>query len=57
MVSYDINSLYTNVPVSETVNILCNNIFSSQQFFHGFDMESFKQLLQLKVSNTYFIFN
>ena len=57
MVSYDINSLYTNVPVSETVNILCNNIFSSQQFFHGFDVESFKQLLQLTVSNTYFIFN
>ena len=32
MVSYDITSLYTNIPVDETINILCDNFY----FFFAF---------------------
>ena len=54
MVSYDISSLYTNVPVNETVDILCEKIFSMTTNFHNFNKENFSNLLLLAVSNSYF---
>ena len=57
MVSYDIKSLYTNIPVSETIEITCNKIFAINSSFHAFDRTTFCKFLQLAVSNTYFFFN
>jgi len=58
MVSYDVSSLYTNVPVLETVEILCNNIFSiNDSIFNGFTRKNFTDFLKIALTDTLFIFN
>ena len=57
MVSYDVSSLYTNVPVNETLSILCDQIFSVTDNFHNFSRDNFLGILRLAVSNSYFLFN
>ena len=57
MASFDISSLYTNVPVLETINIICYSVFNNDSIFHNFTKEDFCKLLHLAVDVTYFIFN
>ena len=58
MVSLDIESLFTNIPVEETINIILNKIFIEPDFlFHNFTRTDFKQLLELAVQDTAFIFD
>ena len=57
LVSFDACSLYTNVPVNEVIDILCDKIFSTCTNFHGFGRREFLQLLRLIFDNTRFFFN
>ena len=58
MVSLDIESLFTNIPVEETINIILDKIFIEEDFlFHTFNRTNFKQLLELAVQDTAFVFN
>ena len=42
---------------NETIDILCNSLFSYCQFFNGLDRSDFQKLLSLSVINCHFIFN
>ena len=58
MVSLDIESLFTNIPVEETINIILNKIFIEPDFlYHSFNRPQVKKLLELAVLDTVFIFN
>ena len=58
MVSFDVQSLFTNVPIFETINIILNKLFPSPtSVYHGFSKSNFKKLLELSVVDTHFIFN
>ena len=57
IVSFDITSLYTNVPVKETVNIITNLIYNNNEDFKGMTKNDFRKLLELTTGDTYFIFN
>src|SRR5215469_14177192 len=57
MSSFDITSLYTNIPTSEAINILLNRIFAEQDVYHGLNKKEFGQLLNAAAKDTYFIFN
>ena len=58
MFSFDVQSLFTNVPLSETIDIIINKLFPTDtELFHNFDKDSFKKLLELAVLDTHFIFN
>ena len=58
MVSYDITSLYTNIPIQETITICLNKLFSTPQaLVAGFNKEEFKKLLSLATTNIQFLFN
>ena len=57
MVSLDVESLFSNIPLNETVNICLDNLFNACDTFSGFSRELFKQLLELAVKNTFFIFD
>ena len=58
MVSFDVCSLFTNVPLSETIDIILNKLFASDDsFYQEFDKGSFKKLLELAVLDTHFVFN
>ena len=57
MVSNDVVSLFKNIPLEETITMICNKIFANQQFFHGMSKLDFRTLLSLLCKETFFIFN
>ena len=58
MVSFDVTSLFTNIPLVETIEIILSKLFTAgNQMINGFDRQSFKNLLELSVLDTNFIFD
>ncbi|XP_046841047.1 uncharacterized protein LOC124435142 [Xenia sp. Carnegie-2017] len=57
MASFDVKSLFTKIPVDETIAIITNHIFSNNTSFQGLDPSQFTQLLSLSVKNCHFFFN
>lgn len=58
LVSLDIESLFTNVPVAETIDIILSKLFLDESsVYHGFTRTDFKTLLKLAVEDSYFSFN
>ena len=42
MVSYDVESLFTNIPLAETINLVLNKLYpTAGTIYHGFDRDSF----------------
>ena len=57
MASFDINSLFTNVPLDETINICVKKLFGRKNKFKGYSKEDFKKLLCFAVKDSFFLFN
>ena len=57
MASFDIESLFTNIPIQETIEICVNILFSNSSTVFGFTKSIFKNFLELAVKNSFFIFN
>ena len=57
MGSLDIDSLFTNIPLEETIEIGTNNLFKNSDIAHGLKKSEFKDLLSLAAKESYFIFN
>ena len=43
----DIDSLFTNIPLEETIEICINNLFENNDTVHGLKKSEFKELLSL----------
>ena len=58
MTSFDIESLYTNVPVKETIELLVNHIYDTEgTSVRNMKKKTFKDLLNIATSNSFFVFN
>ena len=57
MASFDVTSLFTNIPLDETIDIISDQLYSTPIFYHGFSKTEFVQLLNLAVKNCHFIFD
>ena len=57
MASFDVTSLFTNIPVDETIEIISNQIFANCVIFEGLDRSQFIKLLSPGVKNWHFTFN
>ena len=57
MASFDIQSLFTNIPLDETVNICVDRAFQNKKKVKGLLKRHFKQLLTLVVKSSCFVFN
>ncbi|XP_046841017.1 uncharacterized protein LOC124435112 [Xenia sp. Carnegie-2017] len=57
LASFDVVSLFTNIPVDETIHIISKSIFNNHQYFNGLTATEFEKLLSLAVKNCHFIFN
>ena len=57
MVSFDIVSLFTNIPTLETIEIILNRAYTDNDLFHGMDRETLKKLLIICTQESHFQFN
>ena len=57
MGSLDVDSLFTNIPLDETIDICVNHLFENTDTVEGFTKSKLKQLLCLATRDSYFIFN
>ena len=58
MASFDVENLFTNIPLQETIQIICQQLFiSATCSVMGLTRDFFCQLLDLSVSNSFFMFN
>ena len=57
MASFDIKSLFTNIPLDETIGIIVNKCFSNASRFHGLTLQQFTNLLTMTVKNCHFLFD
>ena len=57
MGSLDVDSLFTNIPLEETINICTESIYDQNDSIEGLNKSEFKELLSLATKESYFIFN
>ncbi|CAF4731422.1 unnamed protein product, partial [Rotaria sp. Silwood1] len=58
MISFDIQSLFTNIPVRETIEIICNKLYCTVPKLRPFIPEDyFRKLLEFTTTGTHFLFN
>ena len=57
MGSLDVDSLFTNKPVEETINICTNLLYDHEDVIEGISKSEFKNLLSLATEESYFICN
>ena len=58
MASFDVENLFTNIPLQETIQIIAQQLFTSPVCtILGLTRDLFIQLLDLSVSNSFFLFN
>ena len=57
MASLDVDSLFTNIPLVETINICCDLLFRDQPIVDGLNKSEFKTLLQLATQESFILFN
>ena len=57
MASFDIQSLFTNIPLDETINICVDLTFHKNKKVKGRLKRHFKQLFTLSVKSSCFFFN
>ena len=57
MGSLDVDSVFTNIPLEETIDICTNTLFKNIEKVEGLSKIEFKELLSLTTKESYFIFN
>ena len=57
MASLDVDSLFTNIPLDETINIIIEKLFSENETVHNLNKDQFKCLLTLATKESYFLFD
>ncbi|CAF1219919.1 unnamed protein product [Rotaria magnacalcarata] len=57
MVSFNISSLYTNIPLNETIEIILKYLYDENTPRPSMDRKDFKKLLEFTTKNSHFLFD
>ena len=57
LASFDIQSLFTNIPLDGTIDICVDMVYNKRKKVKGMLKRHFKQLLTLSVKSSFFVFN
>ena len=57
MASLDVESLFTNIPLDETIDIVTKKVFEKKRKVNGISKSDFKRLLEISTKGTVFYFN
>ena len=55
MASFDTKSLFTNIPLIETLNLCVENLYRNQIYVDNLTKSSFKSLLKITMFESFFI--
>ena len=53
MASLDVESLFTNIPLEETINISCDSLFSNEIKINNFSRNDFEKLFRMALQNNF----
>ena len=56
MASSDLESLFNNIPLEETVNISCDSLFGNETEINNYSRNDFENLLRMALQNNFFNF-
>ena len=56
MASLDVESLFTNIPLEETIDNIINDLFLTTDKVHNFESEELKQLVTFAAYESFFLF-
>ena len=57
MSSFDVESLFTNIPLHETIDLVIRELFRDNSLIGNFNEKQFKKLLLLACTENVFLFN
>ena len=57
MASLDVESLFTNIPLDETIDIVTKKVFQNKRKVDGISRKDFKRLLEISTKGTVFFFD
>ena len=57
MASLDVESLFTNIPLEETINISCDSLFGNVAKINNFSRNDFEKFLRMALQNNFFNFD
>ena len=57
MASLDVESLFTNIPLEETINISCDSLYSNETKINNFNRNDFEKLFRMALQNNFFNFD
>ena len=57
MVSFDVASLFTDIPLEEAIGIILKRIYINKEITTGMPKQEMKELLILCTKNVFFTFN
>ena len=57
LASFDVTSLFTNVPIEETIDIATNAIYEGGKSFRNMTRTAFRKMLKICTEDSHFIFN
>ena len=53
MSSLDVESLFNNIPLEETINISCDTLFANEAKINNFSRNDFEKLLRMALKNNF----
>ena len=56
MASLDVESLFTNIPLKETISVCCDSLFSNNAKVNNINRIDFEKLLRAALQNNFFNF-
>ena len=57
MASFDIHSLFNNIPLQETINLCAENLFKNRTHVDNLLKDSFRELLTMTMSDSLILFD
>ena len=57
MASFDVESLFTNIPLQETIDLCVQKLFEDKTYIDGLSKDSFREMLTVTMTESFILFN
>ena len=57
MASFDVESLFTNIPLQETIDLWVQKLFEDKNHIDGLSKDSFREMLTVTMTESFILFD